>query len=473
MKAVFIRPPKTRGELEKSSVQHPINLAGLAAYLRTIGVEVQIWDFEVEPSNDESIKTMIEQFKPDMVGLTCLSATFSGAKRIASIAKKQSPDALIILGGPHATAVPQETLDSSKEFDVIVLGEGEQTALEICYRLIGKKSLEDVPGLAFRQDGKITINKQFPPVKPLDLLPHPARELLKLDLYVGVPTFGLHRKGLKGTELFTSRGCPEDCIFCSLPRVMGGKAVRFRSSDHVLAEVEECINKFGFNHFTIEDDTFTLSKSRLDKICNGFKKLGVTYDCDTRVDFADLDVFKLLKETGCLKVAMGVESGSPRILELIKKRITPDQVIEAFRNAQKVNLMNQAFFIVGSHPSETMEDIKMSMKLIRKINPDFAVINIMTPFPGTELFDIMKERGLLNNINYDKFDCLHGKPDWRTEIFSGDELIKIQKKLYLYYVLNPSYIMKVLKKIVTIDGFKYYLSSGIGFFKYLFKEARV
>jgi len=473
MRAVLIRPPKTQGELEKNSVQHPINLASISAYLRNSGIEVQLWDFEVEKSDEISIKNRFLKFKPEFVGLTCLSATLSGASRIAELSKKYLPDSVTVLGGPHATAVPEETLIQNESFDLIVLGEGELVARDICLGMKEESDFKEIPGIAFRLDNKVKVNRKYPPIKSLDILPFPARDLLKLELYTGVSTFGLHEKGLKATELFTSRGCPEECIFCSLPKVMGGKAIRFRSADNVLSEVRECKERFGFNHFTIEDDTFTLRKSRLEEICYGLKKLGVTYDCDTRVDFADLDVFRLLKDTGCMKVAMGVESGSPRILGLIKKRITPEQIIRAFESSHRVGLVNQAFFIVGSHPSETLEDIRMSKKLLKRINPDFVVINVMTPFPGTELYGIMKERGFLKDINYDKYDCLHGKPNWRIDHFSGDELVKIQKQMYLSYVLSIRYILKTLKKCLTIEGFIYYFRSGFGFFKYLFSEGRI
>jgi len=473
MRAVLIRPPKTQGELEKSSVQHPINIAGIASFLRESGVDVRIWDFEVEKSDVKSVEERFAEYKPEFVGITCLSATLSGAKRIAGISKDVNPNAVVVLGGPHATAVPEETLNQCKEFDIIVLGEGEVSAREICKAIDEGKSFGDIHGIALREDGNVKLTQRNPPIRPLDILPHPARDLLNLSLYKGIPTFGLHRKGLKGTELFTSRGCPEECIFCSLPKVMGGKAIRFRSAENVLSEVRECKESFGFNHFTIEDDTFTLKRTRLEAICRGLRKAGVTYDCDTRVDSAGIEVFRLLKETGCLKVAMGVESGSPRILELIKKRITPEQVVDAFENSRKVGLVNQAFFIVGSHPSETLDDIKMSIKLLRKINPDFAVINVMTPFPGTELYGIMKEGGFLKDINYDKFDCLHGKPNWRIEHFTGDDLVRLQRKMYLSYVLNPKYILKTLKKCFSPDGFSYYFRSGLGFFRYLFTEGRI
>ena len=180
-----------------------------------------------------------------------------------------------------------------------------------------------------------------------------------------------------------------------------------------------------------------------------------------------------MKDSGCVKVAFGIESGSPRILRLIKKRIEPNQVREAFKAARKAGLITQAFFIVGSHPTETIEDIKLTKEIIREIKPDFLLVNVMVPFPGTELYDIMTERGYIKGTeDWNKFDCLHGRPAWHTDMFTGDQLIEIQKNILLSYYLTPFYMWKIFKKMLTREGFRYYISATLGFLKYLFLEER-
>jgi radical SAM superfamily enzyme YgiQ (UPF0313 family) len=472
MKIILARPPKTKGGLEKSSVQQPINLCGIAAYLNEAGHDTRIWDFEVEDPEPEVIRTRLEKERPDIVGFTALTATIKSAHELACLVKVYNPDIPVMIGGPHASALPKQTLQEFPNFDVVVVGEGEQTALEITHRMAKDKSFQGIFGTAYREQNRIVVELTRPVIKDLDTIPYPDRSLLRLELYKGASTPGLEGEKMDSTELFTSRGCAEKCIFCTVKGTFG-LGVRFRSPENVLGEIKECIDKYGFRHFTIEDDTFTYKKSRLTDLCHGFKDLGITWDCDTRVDQVDEELFRLMKKSGCVKVAFGIESGSPRILRLIKKRIELEQVRAAFKAARKVGLTTQAFFIVGSHPTETIEDIKMTKTIIREIKPDFLLVNVMVPFPGTELYDIMAERGYIDGTeDWNKFDCLHGHPTWKTDMFTGNQLIEIQKNIMLSYTLTPFYMWRVFKKMLTPDGFKYYTSATMGFLKYLFLEER-
>lgn len=472
MKIVLARSPKTKGGLEKSSVQQPINLCSIASYLNAAGHETEIWDFEVEPLEPELIRSRLEKARPDLVGFTALTATIKGAHEIACLVKVYDPEIPVMIGGPHASAIPRRTLEEFPNFDVVVVGEGEQTALDIVNRVQKKESFQGIFGTGYRERNRVVTELSRPVFKNLDELPYPDRSLLNLELYRGVPTPGIDGEKTDATELFTSRGCAEKCIFCTVKGTFG-LGVRFRSPEHVLGEVRHCIDKFGFKHFTIEDDTFTYKKSRLTELCHGFRELGITWDCDTRVDQVDEQLFKLMKESGCVKVAFGIESGSPRILRLIKKRIELDQVRAAFRAAKKAGLITQAFFIVGSHPTETLEDIKLTKTIIREIKPDFLLVNVMVPFPGTELYDIMRERNYIDGTeDWNKFDCLHGLPTWRTDMFTGNQLIEIQKNIMLSYTISPFYMWRIFKKMLTPEGFKYYTSATLGFLKYLFFEER-
>jgi len=462
------------GGLEKSSIQHPINIATLAAYLLSNGVETRIVDFEVEFLTDDEFGARVSDFGPDVIGFTCLSPTVVAANRLAGIIKRHSPDTLIVAGGPHISALPQGSLQEFDAFDVAVFGEGEETLLELCQRVADGKvpNLDGVRGVAYRRSSETVIEQRRPLIRDLDTLPFPARHLLNLALYRSGTTPGVGDSTCNSTVLFTSRGCAEDCTFCA-SKITFSRKLRFRSAEHVLAEVRECIERFGFDHFTIDDDTFTLNRKRLEKILEGFTGLGVSWDCDTRAGAVDERMLADMKAAGCKKVAFGIESGSERIRNLIKKRTTQEQITTAFDAARRVGLITQAFFIIGSHPSETLDEVKMTLKLARRVAPDFIVVNVVTPFPGTELYEMMQAGGYMpETLDWEKFDCTHTQPSWHTEHFSSEELVKLQRWFYLRYSFSPSFILATLKRIKSLKALKYYASTALGFFKYLLFEKR-
>ncbi len=462
------------GGLEKSSVQHPINVATLAAYLLSNGVEARIIDFEIEFLTDDEFAARVLDYGPDLVGFTCLSATVIAANRLARTIKRHSPETLTVAGGPHVSAVPQRALEEFEAFDVAVFGEGEETLLEVCRRVADHKvpKLGGVRGVAYRTASEIVVEQRRPLIKDLDTLPFPARHLLNLELYRSGTTPGVGDSASNSTVLFTSRGCSEDCTFCA-SKITFLRKLRFRSPEHVLAEVKECIGKFGFDHFTIDDDTFTLNRKRLERILEGFASLGITWDCDTRVNAVDEPMLADMKAAGCKKVAFGIESGSQRIRDLIKKGTTQEQITAAFDAARRVGLLTQAFFIIGSHPSETLAEVKMTLKLAKRVAPDFIVVNVVTPFPGTELCEMMTAGGYMpEKLDWEKFDCTHTQPSWRTEHFSSEELVRLQRWFYLRYSLSPRFILATLRRINSLKALKYYASTAAGFLKYLLFEKR-
>jgi radical SAM superfamily enzyme YgiQ (UPF0313 family) len=277
----------------------------------------------------------------------------------------------------------------------------------------------------------------------------------------------LHRS----TEIFTTRGCPEACIFCA-SKITFGRTVRFRSAGNVLAEVDECMERWGYRHFTIEDDTFTYRPERLREICEGLKERGVSWDCDTRVNAVTSKMLEMMAACGCKKVAFGVESGSPRILKLIKKGITVEQIERAFAWSRAAGLITTAFIVIGSHPSETPQDLEMTVRLIRDIDPDLLAVAIAVPFPGSELEHLMRERGLILSEQWEKYTHIHSTPCWRTEHFTPQQLVSLQIRIFRRFFLRPRFIMKTLKKALSWRGLRYYSRSLFQILMYLFVEKR-
>jgi len=471
MRIVHIRPPKIMGALERSMVQHPINLLSLAATVRAAGHEPAVWDFEVEPFSEAELKARVRRFDPALVGVTGLTANIQIAARILQWVKEAAPRAFAVVGGPHGSAIPERTLTEFPAIDAVVVGEGEDTWRELAERLAAGRELAGTAGLAWRDGDRIVLEPRRGLIRELDSLPLPARDLIDHSRYRGASSPGLDAFLHRSTEVFSSRGCPEGCIFCAA-KVTFGRAVRFRSAAHVLAEVDECVARWGYRHFTMEDDTFTYRPARLQELCRGLKERGLTWDCDTRVSAVTPDMLAMMKASGCQKVAFGVESGSPRILALIQKDIDVDQVRQAFRAAHQVGLITTAFFIIGGHPSETEQDIALSERLMREIDPDLMAASIAVPFPGTELERLMRQRGLILSEQWQKYTHIHSVPCWRTDNFSPRELVRLQSRLFRRFFFRPHFIKKTLKKAMSRQGFRYYARSTMQIVRYLFIEGR-
>ena len=482
MKVALIRCPSSQGELTKTSLsQHPINLLYLASYLIKNGHEVRVFDFEVDKFTVEGIV----KFEPDLVGITAMTPLVKKAHEVAELivfnsianldtdinkmTKKKRP--IIVVGGNHVTAMPEEAMKEFPIFDIGVMGEGEETIKEICEG----KSLKDILGIVYREGDKnqrkntdkIIVNQRRPPICNLDDLPFPARDSIDMKKYRGASTPGLSREFLNITELYINRGCNWGlCTFCA--SMKSHQKFRERSIDNVIAEMKECIEKYKINHFTIDDDTLTTSKERTLEFCNKVKPLNVTWDCDSRVTI-DKEMIQAMKDSGCKKIAFGVESGSQKILQLVKKGITISQIKDCFKMCHEVGMETSAFFMIGAHPDETLEDLEQTKKLIKEIKPDFITASIAVPYPGTELREQMEKKKLVFNNNWDEYALYNTAPVWRTTNFSPDDLLRIQKEMVNEFYMKPSYMLKRLLKIRSWGEFKYWVKAFGGVRKTIFK----
>jgi len=316
------------------------------------------------------------------------------------------------------------------------------------------------------------VESPRPLISPLDELPFPARELLDRERYAKVQ----HSRGISEeygpqTEIFTSRGCPGRCIFCAV-NVNYGSRVRFRSVENVLAEVEECRGRFGIRHFIIQDDTFNLRESRVADLMRGFRALGVpSFSCDARVDTVSRDMLEEMARSGCRKISFGVESGSPRILALNGKGITRDQVVQAFEWARKVGIeLLEATFMIGSHPDETVEDVRLTQNLIREIRPDILFCSVAVPYPGTELRTLLQEAGCYPvEESWEHFGMFTNAPVWRTFHFSPEELVRTRDRVLRSYYFTPQYVLSRLGKLRSGSEAKYWICAGMDYLRATFR----
>ncbi len=467
---VLIRPPGIMGQEHSTAVQHPINLCYLAASAIREGMTAAILDYEVTPYTPAGFAGTLRDLRPAVIGITSMTPTICAAGALAAIARDACPQATIVLGGPHVSILPLETLQRYPDIDSVIIGEGEHAFAQLCSRVAGGgDARQPIPSVMSRTpDGEIIDPPSMQPPVLLDALPLPARHLLDLPRYRGAPTPGISASMLESTQLFTARGCPGHCIFCCSEAVFG-RNVRTRSVASVITEIADCANRFGFRHFTIDNDTFTYSRRDVLAFCTAVAPLRVTWDCDTRVDRVDAELIAAMAASGCRKIAFGVETGSPEILRLIKKGITIDQVRNAFALARKARVMSCAFLMVGNHPEESHADIAMTEKLIREIKPDLISVAIATPYPGSGLESEMLLHGTLSQrLPWDSFGgSFHGSLSYGTLHLSPGELMEAQARMLRRFYLRPGYILRRLMSIRSAADAMYWLRSGMGFIKYL------
>ena len=260
-------------------------------------------------------------------------------EKITKKIKEYFKDIQIIIGGIHPTALPEKTIKRMKNVDVFVIGEGEQTFLE----LMQNKKFENIKGVAYMKSGKVRINPCREFIQNLDTLPFPARNLLDMEKY----TLGFDWEGRKpAATIFSSRGCPFNCIYCA-SKIMWKRKVRYRSAENILAEIDFLVKEYKIKEILFYDDHFVLDKKRLKKICEGLikRKCDLTWCCLSRTDCMDLETAKLMKKSGCHMISFGVESGSQKILDNMEKNVKVEDIIKTFEICRKARINTKASFI--------------------------------------------------------------------------------------------------------------------------------
>ena len=462
MKILLIHPPSLNPiesclpkSIEKGrGFIPPLGLMSIAAYLKKYtDYQIEILDAQVEQLNHKDLKKEIEKRKPNIVGITTMTFTLIDVIKTAKTVKEVNPGTKVILGGPHPTIYPEETA-KLKEVDFCIIGEGEKPTLEAIKNIDNINKLKEIKGIAFQNKNEIINTGQADFIKTLDELPFPARHLVPYKKY-----FSSISSNFPITIIFTSRGCPYKCLFCDRPQL--GKTFRARSAKNVVDEMEEC-QKMGIKEIFIYDDTFGIDRQRVLDICNEIvkRKLNIAWDIRTRVDTVDKEMLTKMKKAGCQRIHYGVEAGTQKILNVLKKGITLEQVEKAFKLTKKIGIETAGYFMIGS-PTETKQDILKTIKFMKKLDPDYVHITITTPFPATDLYKMALEEKIVTYDAWQEF-AKNPNPDfvppiWEKEL-SRKKLFSLLKKAYRSFYLRPNYI---IKKILQ-------LKSG----KELFKKAR-
>ena len=353
----------------------PTGLCYLHACLLEAGHDSTLANFSAWPT--ARIKQEILRIQPDFIGISQWTHNRHCSLELARTCRDLLPDCTIVMGGGHATFCYEDILHEGSPVDIVVLGEGEATLLELAARGAAKTERQNIPGVAFRHNGAITVTPARKNLEDLDRLPLPARYL---DRSVG---FDLE---LQSEFIVTTRGCPSACFFCSSPDFWG-KRVRFRSPQAIIEEIKYIRQKFGLIYFSIRDDTFTADRSRVLQFCSLLQKqeVNILWNCQSRVNAIDEELVTAMKRAGCECIQLGVESGSPRILKQLGKTIVPPQIENACTLIRDVGI-NLSIYLISDVPGETGEDIQHTVELIRHIHPDDGYVSPLAYYPGTRLY---------------------------------------------------------------------------------------
>ena len=373
--------------LEESPLP-PLSLGYLASALLRQGVEVKVLDFLVTRYRPEKLRRELEEYRPCLVGVTCVTLNYPIARRMLKVCKGFDPRIFTVIGGPHVTFALEETLLRSPWIDAIVIGEGERTLVELVKAVEGGQDIGQVPGLAFADEGMVAKTSPQARIENLDQLPLPARELLPMAKYraLGAPC-----------TVITSRGCPFSCIFCSGSRMFGAK-VRFRNPGLVVDEIEQIQLDFGPTRINIVDDTFTLDHRHAQAVCEEMlrRNLKVKWSAFARVDRVSKDLVQTMKRAGCEWMLFGVESADEGILKTIRKGTTLDEVRRGVQTASEAGIGVFNSFILGL-PGENRDTVHKSMTLADELYHRYGAkygFHMLCPLPGTELYERAKDYGV-------------------------------------------------------------------------------
>ena len=438
LKVLLIEPPKIFWFLMGEYLPPPLQLMQLAAVLeQEQGIEVEILDSNAELLNWRDVERYIETYNPDVVGgsgfATCntytIARTMETAKRVGTNLDKEITT---VVGGAHFSATVEESLTAYPEIDFIVRGEGDQTFPELCKAIQGRKSIVDIKGISFIHDGRIVNTPSRPLIKNLDKLPSPAFHLLDLSRYHFKM---MSDKGYASIE--DSRGCPYNCTFCTQwkhwadPSTPERGCWRPRSIKKIVDEMEFCYEHYGSQWFWLTGDNVIVgnrTKQLAQEILS--RNLDIEWFIQARVDavIQQQDALPLMRESGNRWMLLGVESRSNETLAALNKQIQVEQSVEAVKLLKAHDIFAQGMLIIG-YRNDTAESIQQTRDFVEEeLQPDMAMFMVMTPFPGTPLFEEADKNGWIEDKNYTNYDMIHAIMP--TETLSREE---VQKELHRCY----------------------------------------
>ncbi len=433
----------------------PLGLALLAAITRRAGFETDIADAEALGWGHETAATEIVNKKPDYVGITAVTMSVHNAAKLAEEIKKRAPQTTTLIGGVHLSTIPEETMQRFTHLDIGVIGEGDDTIVELLKTLDAKGDIEDVNGLILRKGSQLVRTTPRAPFSSLDTLPFPAWDLLpNLPEYYRPAANCFSR--LPSSSLITSRGCPCHCTFCD--RTVSGSHLRGFSVPYLMGMINHIYDNYGIRDIMFHDDNFVALRKRLLEFCDTLaqENLDLRWSCTARVDMVTPESLKAMRKAGCWQIAYGIESGSQEILNSLRKRTSLKRIRDSLRWTKENGIETRGYFMIGM-PGETSETIQQTIDFLLELELDDFQMSIFAPHPGTEITkDIEK---------YGEYDS-----DWRkdggwhvTFVPNGltkEEIEHYHKTAFMRFYLRPRVLLRYALKSLNSWSNAYKLLLG-------------
>ena len=390
----------------------------------------------------------IQSLSPKIIGFSVCTPDYRTIDQFAYLVKNRFPEIKIVMGGPHATLDPMGVLSFS-HIDFVIRGEGECSFLELCRAYLegSESQFRKIGGLSFRENGHVVHNPDRPMAENLDEIPFPARHLVPLMKY---RNYGRIYKRKPVGVMITSRGCPLQCIFCA--HEIFGRKYRFMGAPRIVEEIKLLQEKYGVKEILFREDNFTANRKRVFEFCDILinEKIDITWMCLADANSITEEMAIRMKEAGCWHIGIGVESGTQGIIDLLKKNIKLERVENVFKFLHRVGIKTLAFFMIGNY-ADTKETIEDTIRFANRLDTDFAIFTITTPFPGTELFEMAVDHRLISNFDLSQVSnnplmFRQKQPVLRTPTLSERQLSWYQKKAILKFYLRPKQLFRILRE---------------------------
>jgi len=455
--AKFIREGRCQQELGVwTTVWPPVSLAITGNILKKTGYYIKIIDCPIENVSWNLLEIIIKEFKPDLIISSISTPTLKSDLDIVSISKNINNNIKIAVFGVHVTVMPEDALKLAPELDFVIRGEPEITASCLANAIFKKENLEVITGTSHIKDGKIKNNPDREFINNLDELPFPAWSEIDRKLYK------LPITGEKFLLAIPHRGCPFNCIFCASKPYYGRKT-RFRSPEKFVDELAWVGDEFKIKNFLFWAETYTINKEFVLNVNKEIlkRKLKIKWVCNSRVDTIDEEMITSMKEAGCWMIGFGIESGNQKILDAAGKKITLDQIRKTIKMTKDHGLTTTGHVIIGL-PGESKDTALETIKFINNLPMDFAQFYTAAPWPGTDLFNYAREKGILTTDNFQEYTQQKGVME--TDTLSADEMTKYCNMAYRNFYFRPKIMLNIATQMIKPSNLLHTLSSFLSFF---------